>query len=274
MRSFGFEYIIVDSLGPLPPPGTENLGAADFGDSYGYGYVSNLEMSAQTGPADMPDDPNDQYLSDLSTVERDTYYIALYGRATKLDPETFDERTTDPGTQNKDGCLKEAEQIVDAGRPASHDEAYLRSLELRDELVLGRTVQKAVKDWASCMAGINAEYEFSSEADRFSYLDLQRANLEGYDLRPWSGDEVEQQSESWFRSVVFSDGHAFERVGEPHPLSADEYDRLATLELALYSADLSCRSSTRLAITMLELDQQIAQALLEEFPDLVSKGGR
>ena len=218
MNEAGFTYI------PIPPMPQQIYDPDDWRPDdrqwvmeYGYGQLVAPEgWQPDWGlTVEIPADPNQEIIANLSDAERRAYTLALHGPARHAD---------DPVGEGDRGCNGVAWDLFNASRAASlfNSEEFAPLFEAWEaaRIEFGSQITDADLDWVSCMA--DAGYPgFTRQDDALqSFMD------EKNQLFSRIGD------------------HDWVALGPPTPANHPAWAELHDREIPLALADLDCREAT------------------------------
>lgn len=291
MREEGWEYVAVD-WSAMQPRGAEQEDMelmndpAAFGRKYGYGIVRNyelyelpaLESGADPGKGsaagDEMQDPNQPYVDSLSESEREQYFISLNG-----DPmiwDASDEEGFVQPTPDQMGCSGQANQEVWGSKSSPVDadvqqrmDDYWSRVDSEPRLV------DAYAEWRDCMDDVIGDARIGDKpidhpGDMYSYLNtlkLERMGLVYEALDP----TVELTEAEMSGLYVISSSAAYS--GEQQPIADDPLEALRQEELTLWQHDVECQEDAGIAEIRHDLEQEFAEQLLAEFPELAATDG-
>ena len=258
MRAEGFEY----TPEPYEPPLSAAEIAAIGRDTYGgYGIVDGLpDLLATFGveatptaqpiaeppppPVNEPAaDPNAAYLAGLSPAERGAYQLALIG---------YDPTMTTLGDMPEPApaCYDKAIVAVQGLDPWTIPELNQRLSDVNQTIDTDPRVRRAIDAWTEC---VNA-----------AFGDVGVEAIREVSLFEW----VEAQAEQAIGVESTGSGEASSLAGTPHPISDEEVQRLAELELRAYDTDIACRQQAGVEAARIEVENEVAEQLIAEFPEL------
>lgn len=229
-----------------------------YGEKYGYGIVRNDELNAEAneqGDGNTWEDPNGDYLNSLSMEEQQSYQETLYGKQDYSSLEEGEEFVPPP--LEEQGCYGKAQ--LESGNAAMNDpdvmaklNDYYEGIENDPDLVAANKV------WAACMADIDQSYEWKSPDEIWNDLSIRLEEAKGYtvteseDGMGWSTDSPLDEDGNWV---------------EPE---ADEaaIEQLRKDEIAIWKDDHGCQGEAKILQVRRDIEQRLADELLEEFPEL------
>lgn len=289
MKDAGWEYKPVDYSAQFGTPGgeEENLSQKEFGKKYYYGTVHYYEIyelpsvgtgedgSAATLPGQGFEDPNQEYVQSLSPDEQSKYYATLYGEpqeAPAIDTEGtgFVEGEAVPIEQQ--GCSGKAQHEVFGDQPFNNPDFGKRFEELSQQMENDPRVQDADIAWSDCMYEINPDYDFGGAQDVYRYMEPLMAEAKGQKtlpVDPQTGEPIGEfdQNQGW-STTEDADGNQIAYVGAVKAIPGDRLEELRTIEKELWTADQKCQKQTGLDKIRREVEQELADTLLQEFPEL------
>jgi hypothetical protein len=291
MKEAGWQYKPVDYAQYNPQPsGDENLTQKEMGAKYAYGVVHNYELyelpnleaggdgaTTATVTAQGIVDPNQEYMSSLSSDEMMKYQEALYGKqavqpvADTLPSGTGPQIYTPPPLEEQ-GCQGKARLKV-VGKQAYDDPDISKRLQdLSQKLEQDPRVVDAQNAWGDCLFDINPDYDFATSNDTYTYVDGLMQEAKGLKMMPADpqtgqvigGDGTEQVN----MMTVGPDGKGVAYVGSPKPIKTDRLEELRKTEKELWDADQKCQKQVGLAKIRKDAEQELVDTLYAEFPDL------
>ena len=81
-------------------------------------------------------------------------------------------------------------------------------------------------------------------------------------------DEYMNSDDQTYSAEQNPDGSGVIYLGEPTEIPGDEIDRLTAIEVELWTADQACQDDAGLAEIRRELELEVVDRILTEFPDL------
>jgi hypothetical protein len=270
MKAEGWEYKPVDwSAGSTyDEEWTEQMeDPVAYGEKYGYGVVRSHDMQEEMSGGEMPEDPNMEYVNSLTMDEQEAYYESLYG------PSTFSESSEmgvddtmpayDPSTM---GCSGQAQAEVYGDTMFSNPDLMTRVDEMMQQAAEDPAVKEAEQKWADCMAEKDPSYTWSTPDEIYNYLWDKLNVAQGYGSMSESGDG------SFTSETVVGD----EMVDEMGTFEMPEVDEAAIEdlrkeELTIWTDDFACQGEAEIAQVRRDVEQQVADDLLAEFPELGDK---
>jgi hypothetical protein len=289
MKDAGWEYKPVDFSAQFDVPGgDEQLSQKDFGEKYFYGTVYYYELyelpslgTDENGvPATVPGenfvDPNQDYVNSLSSDEQAKYYADLYGEPQEA--PVFDDTGDGAVTEavavpiEEQGCSGEAQQEVFGDQPFNNPDFAKRFDELQQQLENDPRVNDAEIDWSDCIYELNPDYDFGGSQDVYQYMQSLMSEAKGQKELPVDpethqpiGDYDEGEG---YSSTIDSNGNEIAYVGTAKAIKSDRLEELRTIEKDLWQADQKCQKKVGLADIRTDVEQELADTLLQEFPEL------
>ena len=279
MRNEGFEYQPVDhSAGATPEDEMRFTDPEGFGEKYGYGVMYSYELY-ETGDAPIAagfEDPNQDYIVSLSPEEQEAFYRALHG--VQFDgPPTTDAGSGEnvlPPLEDR-GCQATSRAEV-YGQSPGDDPAVQEVLrEFSENQRDDPRLTDAHRSWAACVQPTIEEHGLEPpESPELIYgvVNRLKAEAQGLEIIEVSSqeeiDEYMNSGDQMYSAEQNQDGSGVIYVGEPDEISGDEIDRLTAIEVELWTADQACQREVGLAEIRRELELEVVDRLLTEFPDL------
>lgn len=276
MRDQGFEYEPVDWSAQMNPE--DDLQFSDpvaFGEKYGYGVMRSYELYeiGDGGEGQDFEDPNQEYVNSLSPDEQNAYYEALYGSGME-EPVDEDVEVVDP-TPEQMGCSGMASAEVFGDRdlgPEVQDalEDYFTNLSSDPRL------DEANRAWAACMEPHIEELGLDPAPQRpdemWNVINRLKTEAQGLEAIPVSSEaemnEYFESGEPVYSSEMNENGEGFVYLGEPVELSAEEIDRLTTIEVELWTFDRACQDESDIKEIQRQIELDVVDQLLSRFPEL------
>ena len=181
MADEGFEYIPVDqSQNWTGASGEEWLpDSEEWVAQYGWGFINypGRDEMEEVQEADMPVDPNQDYVTALSASEQTAYYETLYG--VPPSEEEMQEGVAQEYNWEDAGCYGAAQQGVHGEDPFSDEKnaALMESMgSLYEDVQNDSRIVEGNAKWASCMADAgfsgyataqDAQEQFSEELNSY-----------------------------------------------------------------------------------------------------------
>lgn len=296
MRELGWEYEPVDwSAMSGADVGAEDweLQSSDpeaYGEKYGYGVMRGYELYeagylegggvAATVPMDDgPEfvDPNQEYVESLSESEREQYYIDLYGDMSAFEDSEGDVAVSMPSPEEM-GCSGQAGAEIWGDGMGGDPAVQERIQEYYEGLQDDPRWQAATDEWVECMGDIIDGYTgweggpVASPDDMWSVFETKKYEAQGLERVPFE-DESELDGLEYSSMMSNMDGSGVAWVGEAEPIGQDELDALIDEEIEAWQQDQECSEESDLKDIRLELEQDLVDQLLDEFPELATTGG-
>jgi hypothetical protein len=288
MKDAGWEYKPIDYSAQFDvPSGDEQLSPKEFGEKHFYGTVYYYELyelpSIGTGedgvPGTMPGegfvDPNQDYVMSLSGDEQTKYYADLYGEPQEAPIIDAGEGVVQEAVAvpiEEQGCAGKAQQEIYGDQPFNNPDFGARFEELQQQLQNDPRVYDAEIAWSDCVYEINPDYDFGASQDVYQYMQTLLSEAKGLTTLPVDpethmpiGDFDDSQG---YSSTVDSNGNEIAFVGTPKAIKSDRLEELRTIEAELWKADQKCQKDTGLVDIRREVEQELADTLLQEFPEL------
>lgn len=285
MKDEGWEYTPVDYSAQFNDQAYEDPTEEGYGEKYGYGIVRGYELYEwpyldEDGnyTADSPfgggfEDPNSDYVNSLSPEEMNEYYAAMSGDPSiyeaEIDPVTGEEIYPMPSLEEQ-GCYGKAQLEVVGEQPYNDQDFNDRLSELTEDLENDPAIEDAEITWSDCMYETDPEYDFFGPNDTYQYIDGLMNEAKGLEQMPADpetgmvigGDGTEQV---WMTTTT-ADGEGIAYVGQPKKLTEAQMRDIQATELTLWKADQQCLDESGYTDVRRELEQEIADAIREEFP--------
>lgn len=190
MQEQGFEYTPMDygdafdgaNEADDDQPDWDSL---EFAEQYGYGASTGDDLSSDGGATEF-EDPNADYVAQMSETEQTAYYEALYGQAPTEEPDSGDdveEEDVEDWDWTTAGCQGKAQHEVYEETQVWEDPKFQ---DLTDELTSvyedaqsGKEVVAANKAWAQCMSGEGYDFDKPDDASQSIWDAL--AEVPGFD---------------------------------------------------------------------------------------------
>lgn len=296
MREEGWEYAPVDwSTAATSPGGGPDQEEIDlrtndpeaYGKQYGYGIVRDYELydlpNIESGDGSGPmatmvaqdfQDPNQPYVDSLTDAERDQYYASLNG-----DPSIWDGSNGDGWVQpspDQMGCQGKSSAQVWGNEAQSDPDVQERVNDYYANLEDDPRIQDAYADWRDCIGdaidGLTVLDEpVANPSDLNTYLNNRKYALTGLEIQPYSPDD-DDGSTPYVMAMVEADGTGIAYVGEQHPIPEADLEDLRQEELRLWQDDWSCQRKAEIDDVRQQLEQEFADQLRTDFPDLATGG--
>ena len=288
MKDLGWEYIPVDYSAQFDDAGAElDYSDPDFGKKYGYGMVKNYELYELPYLLEGEDgggggqqfvDPNQEYVDGLSDDEREQYYADLYG-----DPEnqqsTIDEETGEtiylPPPPEESGCQGRASAEVYGDQPFNDQEFHDRFTELSEDMENDPRLEDAYIEWSDCMYELDPNLDFLDPTEIYNYFSTKMAEAKGQKvlpLDPDTGEPIgEYDEDEGYSSTVNADGTGWAYVGQGEPIDDETLAALQQEEIELWKLDDKCQNTAGLKDLRQRLEQELVDAITQEFPDLIGQ---
>lgn len=288
MKDAGWEYKPIDYSSQFnTPSGDEQLSPKEFAQKHYYGAVYSYEIyelptigTDENGvPGTMPGqsfvDPNQDYVNSLSSDEQMKYYAALYGEpqeAPAVETGTGEVQEAVAVPIEQQGCSGKAQQEVYGDQPFNNPDFGKRFEELQQQLQNDPRMNNAEIDWSDCMYEVNPEYDFGASQDVYQYMQALLSEAKGQKALPVDPETHQPIGEfdetQGYSSTVDSNGNEIAYVGTPKAIKSDRLEELRTIEKELWLADQKCQKKVGLADIRNEVEQELADTLLQEFPEL------
>ena len=291
MRDEGWEYTPVDYTAQFNDQAFEDPAEPGYGEKYGYGVVRSYEIYewpylddegnyTDGGFGGGFEDPNADYVNSLGQDEMNEYYAALYGdqsnQEASIDPATGEEIYVAPPLEEQ-GCYGKAQQEVYGDQPFNDPDFGQRFDELTQELENDPALEDAEIDWSDCVYEADAAYDFYGVEDARMYIDGLLAEAKGLETLPVDPDTGMviggDGSEMVSMMTENADGEMIGYVGQPRKLTEAEMADVLEQEVALWKIDDECQDEVGMKELRRELEQQLVDAIYDEFPDLEGATG-
>lgn len=291
MKELGWDYTPVDYAAQIATNGggedDSNLTPEEYGKKYAYGVTHNYELYElpslrgvdtgvpDTSPAVQTTDPNQAYVATLSQTEQTQYYEDLSGKPIEADPNDTSGVFVPPPLEQQ-GCYGKASKAVFGDSPFSNPEISQRLDELFKNIEDDPAIKAANKKWLDCLKATDSSYELASPNDAYSYLEKVKAELAGQKivpLDPATGEPQGGAGDQQWSSSQNADGSGWAYLGEAKPLSDANLEKLRTEEMKLYKLDQACQKKAGVAKVRKQVEQQLSDQILKEFPQLSKSGG-
>lgn len=220
-----------------------------YREKYGYG-ISIQPTETEVGVGDYTD-PNQDYVQTLNETEQDRYYKDLDG-----------EPTGEAEQSVRTGCRAEADRSVEGN--LFDDPKFFEALDAMGETYENDPrIIEARQKWSACMK--DAGYMYEKPDDVYVALSSRMSELQGFAEQTDLAAETATPSAT--TAAVEGDSGLSGPIGDPDPV---KLKALQDEELATAKADGSC-SSKHLTKVQSELDNELYEQLLEQFPELPKK---
>ena len=294
MREFGWEYEPVDySAMNFNDPGAEDweLQASDpeaFGERYGYGVMRQYELydavwlagdeAANTVPfeEDTFVDPNQEYVGSLSTSEQEQYYEDLYGQPMVEGDESMSV-TSMPAPEDM-GCQGRAnDEVWNQGAGNGDADVQERIGEFYETVEDDPRLQAASDEWIECMGDTIDGYvgwdgnPADAPDDLWSVFETKKYEAQGLERFEFD-DESELDGMEYASYSTDENGAGVAWVGTPEAIPESEVEALTNEEIETWKLDQECQEDADLRDVQRELEQDLVDQLLEEFPELATAG--
>jgi hypothetical protein len=290
MKDAGWEYKPVDFSAQFNVPGgdeQQQLSPKEFGEKYFYGTVYYYELyelptlgTDENGvPATVPGesfvDPNQDYVNSLSSDEQTKYFADLYGEpqeASVIESGDGVVQEAAPVPIEEQGCSGKAQQEVFGDQPFNNPDFGKRFEELQQQLQNDPRVNDAEIAWSDCMYEINPDYDFGASQDVYQYMQTLMSEAKGQKTLPV--DPVTHEpigdydSSAGYSSTIDANGNEIAYVGVPKAIKSDRLGELRVIEEDLWKTDQKCQKKVGLADIRKDVEQELADTLLQEFPEL------
>jgi hypothetical protein len=288
MKEAGWEYKPIDYSAQFPQQaaGDQDLSPAEFGKKYFYGTVHNYELyelpGIGTGENGVPAtalgqgfvDPNQDYMQSLSSEDQQKYQEALYGAQINQEP-TVDTVTGEPvyvpPPVEQQGCSGKAQLAAYGQQPYNNPDFSKRYEELSQKMEKDPRVSDAETAWSDCMYDLDAKYNFGKSQDAPQSLEAQMQEAKGLKQLPVDptthqpiGDYDQNQG---YMSTIGADGKEIAFVGTPKAIKKDRLEELRAFEKDLWTADQKCQKKVGLLKIRKDVEQELVDTLLQEFPE-------
>ncbi|MEP7115678.1 MAG: hypothetical protein ABI862_20605 [Ilumatobacteraceae bacterium] len=289
MKDAGWEYKPVDFSAQFNTPGGEDqqLSPKEFGEKHFYGTVyyyelyelPNLGTDENGVPATVPGqsfvDPNQDYINSLSSDEQSKYNADLYGAPQEAPVIESGEGGVQEAVAvpiEQQGCSGKAQQEVYGDQPFNNPEFGKRFEELQQQLQNDPRVNDAEIAWSDCVYDINPDFDFGTSQDVYQYMQGLMSEAKGQKTLPVDPETHQPigdyDQNAGYSSTVDSDGNEIAYVGTPKAIKSDRLEELRVIEKDLWQADQKCQKKVGLADIRKDVEQELADTLLQEFPEL------
>jgi hypothetical protein len=260
MRDEGFEYEPVDyqaQMGDTSGEWEMQLNDPEgYGEKYGYGVVRSYEMQGDMGATSF-EDPNQDYLNSLTPEENEAYYETLYGATFFGTGDDGEMEEFVPPPLEEQGCQGKAMLAVyGENSPMTDTDMQTRIGELFEDMESDPDIARAIDDWASCMREQDASYDWDRPEDPINDFYNRLSELQ-------YGPVTESEDGGLVAGTVLDGGFG----GIPEVDEAD-LEELREDELRTWRHDWDCQQEVDIAGVRREVEQRMADELLEEFPEL------
>ncbi len=290
MKEKGWDYTPVDYSAQFDnAAGDEdaNLSPEEYGKKYAYGITHNYELyelpnlaggdtagTVEAIPVDGQQftDPNQKYIASLSETEQQQYNEDLSGPP--YEAPTDDTAVFVPPPLEQQGCYGQASKEVYGESPFSDPAISERLGELFTNLEDDPQIKDANKKWVECVKKADPSYDLTSPNDTYTYFEKYKAELAGQEVVPLDSNGVPQGGDQsgMYSSTQNADGTGWAFMGEPKPLDAKAIETMRKDEFKLYGIDQKCQKKVGLAKIRKQVEQDMSDQILEEFPQLKKDG--
>ncbi|MFV0306659.1 MAG: hypothetical protein ACK5OX_02820 [Desertimonas sp.] len=294
MRAEGWEYEPVDwsaMAGSMNDAEDIELQMNDpqaYGERYGYGVMRNYELyeaawledpeTAMEAEDDTFVDPNQEFVESLSEAEREQYYESLYGEMSISSEDSVfeDSEIAEPDPEDM-GCSGQAQNEVYGGGAGIDPDVQGRIEEYFETIGDDPRLADARADWLECMGDGVEGYTgwdggpVDDPEDMWSVFETKKNEALGLEMRAFE-DESEIADEEYYTSQIYEDGSGVAWLGEPSPIPDDEVAAITEEEIDTWQRDQECQADSDVSGVTRELEQELVDQLLEEFPELASTG--
>lgn len=262
MKDEGWEYKPVDYSSMSSGTAWEDEYAeqmADpvaYGEKYGYGIVRQNDLSDQMNEDGGSSyvDPNQDYLESLSMDESQAYQEALYGKQS-MEPMGDSDEYIPPPIEEQ-GCYGKANAEV-YGAAMSDPDFQTKMNDFYENAQNDPEIVAANKVWATCMSAIDQSYEWKTPDDIWSDLYDRLSVAQGYTMM------TDEDGSTYSEPTMDADGNYV----EPEVDEA-KIEQLRTDEIAIWADDFRCQGEAKILQVRRDIEQRMADDLLEEFPEL------
>lgn len=262
MKDEGWEYKPVDYSSMSSSTAWEDEYAeqmADpvaYGEKYGYGIVRQYELSDQMNEDGDSSyvDPNQDYLESLSMAESEAYQEALYGKQS-MEPMGDSDEYIPPPIEEQ-GCYGKASAEV-YGAAMSDPDIQTKMNDFYENAQNDPEIVAANKVWATCMSDIDQSYEWKTPDDIWGDLYDRLSVAQGYTMT------TDEDGSTHSEPTMDADGNYV----EPEVDEA-KIEQLRTDEIAIWADDFTCQGEAKILQVRRDIEQRMADDLLEEFPEL------
>ena len=284
MRDAGWEYTPVDYSAMMPAGANEQFDDPKaFAEKYGYGFAHNYELYERPGAeqpmdtAPMVTDPNQDYMNGLSPDEMQHYQEALYGVQSMATTDMSAATEYVPPPLEEMGCQGKAQAEVYGGVMNDPDMSN-RMSELYQQMESDPRMQDAYQQWSDCVYEADDVWDFLNPNDIYQYFDDYKHELQGLhqvSVDPNTGEPTDPlpEGKSVFMTTVDENGVGVGWAGKQKEISQADLDTLQREELDLYKVDQRCQKEAGLVTLRTQIEQEAADTLKAEFPDLTAPKG-
>ncbi len=288
MKELGWEYVPVDYSAQFPDQGEElDYNDPKFGEKYGYGIVKGYELyelpgliggdDPNSGPGGSFIDPNQDYINALSSDEQTRYYADLYGN--QEGNSTIDEQTGEtvylPPPPEEAGCQGKSQAEVYGNQPWNNQDFSQRFDQLSQDMQNDPRLQDGYIAWSDCMYELDQNLDFLDPTEVQNYFNKTLAEAKGQKvlpLDPATGEPIgDYDPNEGYSSMQNADGTGWAFVGNSKVIDDATLRLLQTAEIDLWKSDNKCQKDTGLKDLQRRLEQELADAITQEFPDLVGQ---
>jgi hypothetical protein len=262
MRGEGWEYTPVDwnAQNSFSDEWEEQMeDPLAYGEKYGYGVVRQYELGNDVPDTGGMEDPNWDYVQTLSEDESEQYYASLYGQSPEItDPEEFV-----PPPLEEQGCQGKAQLEVFGDSPWNNPDISAALEEMYQDMADDPRIADANEAWAACMAEIDESYEWANPDEIWGYLYERLNELQGIDNGTFEDVSADGGVTSDTIAIPIDGGPQ-----QPQEIDPADLEDLRSEELAIYADDQSCQDTADLLQIRRDVEQDLADDLLAQFPEL------
>jgi hypothetical protein len=246
---------------------------------------------------DQVEDPNQDYVSQLSESEAQEYYESLYGGGMEVattmvvseDGEAVDAPAADDPAgyataaagaevpvkmRPQDmGCQGRASAEVYGEDPTqSNPDLQQRMNDFYEDSQNDPRLLSANDAWLECMAdvvdGLESQGSPITKPDQmYSYVDRLKYEAMGLEIVPFDENDANQE---YYTAWSDQDGKGEAAVGEPVPIPEAELEELRSTELKLWGQDWDCQQEADFNGIRMQIEQELVDELRADFPELGS----
>jgi hypothetical protein len=227
-----------------------------YGEKYGYGIVRQNDLNDQMNEdgGNSYVDPNQDYLNSLSMEEIQAYQEALYGKQS-MEPMGDSDEYVPPPIEEQ-GCYGKANAEV-YGAAMSDPDIQTKMNDFYENAQNDPEIVAANKVWATCMSDIDQSYEWKTPDDIWGDLYDRLSVAQGYTMT------TDEDGSTYSEPTMDADGNYV----EPEVDEA-KIEQLRNDEIAIWADDFTCQGEAKILQVRRDIEQRMADDLLEEFPEL------
>ncbi len=258
-----------------------------FGEKYGYGIVKGYELyelpgllagdDPNSGPGGTFVDPNQDYVSGLSSDDQTRYYADLYGNQegnSTIDADTGETIYLPPPPEEA-GCQGKAQAEIYGDQPFNDQDFSQRYGQLSEDMQNDPRLQDAYVEWSDCMYELDQNLDFLDPTEVQNYFNKQFAEAKGQKVLPLDPETGEpigdyNQDEGW-GSTQNADGSGWAFIGTGEVIDDATLEELRKAQIDLWKSDNKCQQDVGLKDLQRRLEKELADTLTQEFPGLVGQ---